>query len=186
MDSKCRILVGLGNPGKEYELTRHNVGFLAIDAFVTEKKMTWKHEPMVHAMIAEGNIDGVKTVCVKPMTYMNASGDAVRCVMDRFHANASSLFIISDDIDLPLGTLRFRTEGSAGGHNGLQSIIRALGTSAFARLKIGVSAPPPNVPLEAYVLQRFCHEEEKILDRVIVRSVDILRQSACIETTWTV
>lgn len=187
MDSKVRILVGLGNPGKEYERTRHNVGFMAIDAFVKANDLLWKHEPALRSMIAEGNIDGAKTVCVKPTTYMNLSGEAVRLVVDRFHVNASSILVISDDIDLPLGSLRFRTEGGAGGHNGLKSIIAMLGTQQFARLKIGINPPPAHVALENYVLEKFVKDEHGVIDRVVEKTVEILQsQSGLAETTWSV
>lgn len=187
MDSKCRILVGLGNPGREYERTRHNAGFMAIDAFAKAKELSWKHEPALRSMIAEGNVDGTKTICVKPTTYMNLSGEAVRLVVDRFHVDAKSVFVISDDIDLPLGSLRFRHDGSAGGHNGLKSLISSLGTQSFDRLKIGINAPPPNVPLENYVLEKFVKDEHGVIDRAIAKAVEILDSSSALsETTWTV
>lgn len=187
METNTRILVGLGNPGKEYERTRHNAGFMVVDAFAKGHNMTWKHEAGLRSMIAEGNIDGTKTVLVKPTTYMNASGEAVRMVMDRFHVPAASILVISDDVDLPLGSARYRTEGGPGGHNGLKSIISLLGTQVFARLKIGVGAPPERVPLEEYVLGKFVKEEHGVIDRVVIKALEILNQpSAVQETTWSV
>lgn len=187
MDSKVRVLVGLGNPGKDYERTRHNAGFMVLDAFVKTHGLSWKHEPSLRSMIAEGNIDGVKTICAKPTTYMNASGEAVRLVIDRFHASKESILVVSDDVDLPLGSLRFRKEGSAGGHNGLKSIIAAVGTQVFARLKIGVNPPPENVPLENYVLSKFVKDEHGVIDRVVERAVELLCGDLEMqETTWTV
>lgn len=187
MDSSVRIFVGLGNPGKEYERTRHNAGFMVVDAFVKEIGLVWKHEPSLRSMIAEGNIDGTKMVFVKPTTYMNASGEAVRLVLDRFHASSESMFVVSDDVDLPLGTLRFRKAGSAGGHNGLKSIITHIGSQTFSRLRIGVNPPPENVSLEVHVLNKFVKEEHGIIDRIIDLAVEKLRDPSLLEErTWTV
>ncbi len=181
------MIVGLGNPGKEYERTRHNAGFMVVDAFAKAHGMTWKHEAGLRAMIAEGNIDGTKTILVKPTTYMNASGEAVRIVMDRFHVLGISILVVSDDVDLPLGSMRYRTEGGPGGHNGLKSLISCLGTQIFARLKIGVGALPEHIALEEYVLGKFMKEEHGIIDRVVVKALEILDSpSAVQETTWTV
>ncbi len=141
----------------------------------------------LRSMIAEGNIDGTKTVLVKPTTYMNASGEAVRMVIDRFHIPAASILVISDDVDLPLGSMRYRTEGGPGGHNGLKSLISCFGTQMFARLKIGVGAPPEHVALEDYVLGKFIKEEHGVIDRVVAKALEVLdTPSAPQETTWTV
>lgn len=181
------MIVGLGNPGKEYERTRHNSGFMVVDAFAKAHGMTWKHDAGFRSMIAESNIDGTKIILVKPTTYMNTSGDAVRMVMDRFHVPATSILVISDDVDLPLGSMRYRTEGGPGGHNGLKSIISCLGTQLFARLKIGVSAPPEHIALEEYVLQKFVKEEHGVIDRVVVKAVELLQSTEVVhETTWTI
>jgi peptidyl-tRNA hydrolase, PTH1 family len=180
------MIVGLGNPGKEYERTRHNAGFMVVDAFAKAHGMTWKYEAGLRSMLAEGNIDGTKLILVKPTTYMNASGEAVRLVMDRFHISAPSILVISDDVDLSLGSMRYRTEGGPGGHNGLKSIISLLGTQAFARLKIGVGAPSEHIALEDYVLGKFVKEEHGVIDRVVAKALEILETSAVQETTWTV
>ncbi|MFA6017699.1 MAG: aminoacyl-tRNA hydrolase [Patescibacteria group bacterium] len=187
MEANTRFIVGLGNPGKDYERTRHNVGFMVVDAFVKSHGLSWKHEPVLRSMVAEGNIDGAKTILVKPTTYMNASGEAVRLVVDRFHLPLSAMLVISDDVDLPLGNARYRTEGGAGGHNGLKSLIACLGTQEFARLKIGISAPPERIPLEEYVLERFMKEEHGVIDRVVAKMLEVLDSSSPLqETTWTV
>lgn len=181
------MIVGLGNPGKEYERTRHNAGFMVVDAFAKAHGMTWKHEAGLRSMLAEGNIDGTKLILVKPTTYMNASGEAVRLVMDRFRVPASSVLVVSDDVDLPLGSMRYRTEGGPGGHNGLKSLIALLGTQVFARLKIGVGAPSEHIALEDHVLSKFVKEEHGVIDRVVAKALEILdAPSAVQETTWTV
>jgi PTH1 family peptidyl-tRNA hydrolase len=182
-----KIIVGLGNPGKEYERTRHNAGFMVVDTLAKQIGATWKHEPKLRSMMAEGIIEGEKMVFVKPTTYMNASGEAVRLVMDYLKVLPASILVVSDDIDLPLGQLRFRTEGGAGGHNGLKSMIQCLGTQQFLRLKVGVDAPPEKVPLEAYVLQKFAGHEHDVIDRSVKKAVEIvLAPSILQETTWTV
>lgn len=182
------LIVGLGNPGKDYERTRHNAGFMAIDLFAKAKGISWKHEPTLRSTIAEGNIDGTKVLLMKPTTYMNASGEAVRLVMDRFHVDAKHMLVLSDDVALALGSLRVRSEGGAGGHNGLKSIITHIGSQTFWRIKIGVNPPPPEVSLETYVLNRFMKEEHAIIDRAIAKAVEILSSipESLAETTYTV
>ena len=187
MPNSVKIIVGLGNPGKDYERTRHNAGFMVVDALVRQIGASWKHEPKLRSMIAEGIIEGEKMTFVKPTTYMNASGEAVRMVADYLHVLPGSILVVSDDIDLPLGQLRFRTEGGAGGHNGLKSMIQCLGTQQFLRLKVGVDAPPEKVPLEAYVLQKFAGHEHDVINRAVAKAVEIVSAPAALqETTWTV
>lgn len=182
------LIVGLGNPGKDYERTRHNAGFMAIDAFAKIHGFRWKHEPTLRSNVAEGNVDGVKMIFMKPTTYMNASGEAVRLVMDRFHVDAKSTIVLSDDVALALGALRVRSEGGAGGHNGLKSIIQHIGVQTFWRIKIGVGAPPEHETLETYVLNRFMKEEHGIIDRSVGKAVEILSgiPGSLQETTYTV
>lgn len=174
MATSVTLIVGLGNPGKDYERTRHNVGFMVVDGFARVKGLSWKHEPTLRSMIAEGNVDGQKMLLVKPTTYMNASGEAVRLVMDRFHIPADSVVVVSDDVALALGTLRVRAEGGAGGHNGLKSIIQHIGSQTFWRVKVGVNPPPEHVSLETYVLNRFMKEEHGVIDRAVAKAVEIL------------
>lgn len=188
METSVTLIVGLGNPGKDYERTRHNAGFMAIDLFAKAKGLSWKHEPTLRSTIAEGNVDGNKIVLMKPTTYMNASGEAVRLVMDRFHAKADSTVVLSDDVALALGSLRVRSEGGAGGHNGLKSIIAHSGSQTFWRIKIGVNPPPPEVSLETYVLNRFMKEEHALIDKAVAKAVEILSTipESLKETTYTV
>ena len=157
------IIVGLGNPGKDYENTRHNVGFDAIDTLV-DKYHVPESGIQNKAKIGKGVIDGQKVLLAKPLTFMNLSGEAVRGLVDYYKVDPESeLLIIYDDISLEPGNIRIRKKGSAGGHNGIKSIISHLGTQNFQRIKIGVGEKPKNWDLADYVLSRFSKE-----DRVMV------------------
>ena len=149
---KMNIIVGLGNPTREYENTRHNIGFMAIDALAEKYNISvldCKHK----ALIGKGIINGNKVVLVKPLTYMNLSGEAVRAVIDYYKADAESeLIVIYDDVSLDVGQLRIRKKGSAGGHNGIKNIIAHLGHDVFMRIKIGVGEKPKGYDLADYVL----------------------------------
>lgn len=161
------IIVGLGNPKKEYDNTRHNIGFDVIDALadingigVSEKK----HK----ALIGKGLIAGQKVVLAKPQTFMNLSGESVRELIDYYKIDESSeLIVISDDISLDVGQLRIRKKGSAGGHNGLKNIILHLGHDGFQRIKMGVGEKPKNYDLADYVLGHFSKEERQIMDESV-------------------
>jgi PTH1 family peptidyl-tRNA hydrolase len=166
------MIIGLGNPGEKYEKTRHNAGFLAVEALAKKLDLKFKHDSERQAEVAEGTYADHKVILAKPQTFMNDSGKAVQKLADRFNVPKENVWVISDDVALPLGTLRVRTEGSAGGHNGLKSIIEYLGSDAFPRFKIGVDAPPLNVPLEAWVLSRFSKDELILLKEVIEQAVD--------------
>ena len=153
------IIVGLGNPTREYENTRHNIGFMAIDALAEKYNISvldCKHK----ALIGKGIINGNKVVLVKPLTYMNLSGEAVRAVIDYYKADAESeLIVIYDDVSLDVGQLRIRKKGSAGGHNGIKNIIAHLGHDVFMRIKIGVGEKPKGYDLADYVLGHFSKDE---------------------------
>lgn len=165
------IIAGLGNPGKEYENTRHNVGFDVIDALADKYNISvleLKHK----AMIGKGYIEGQKAVLVKPLTYMNLSGESLRLVTDYFKSDAESeLIVISDDISLPPGQLRVRKKGSAGGHNGLKNIIKMLGTENFQRVRMGVGEKPKNYDLADWVLGHFNKEERAAVDEAAAKAV---------------
>lgn len=156
---KMVIIVGLGNPKREYENTRHNIGFMAIDALAEKyhiSVMDCKHK----SLFGKGVINGTKVVLVKPLTYMNLSGEAVRAVIDYYKADAESeLIVIYDDVSLDVGQLRIRKKGSAGGHNGIKNIIAHLGHDTFLRIKIGVGEKPKGYDLADYVLGHFSKEE---------------------------
>ena len=158
------IIAGLGNPTKEYENTRHNIGFMAIDALAEKYNisvMECKHK----ALIGKGMINGNKVVLVKPLTYMNLSGESVRELIDYYKVDEESeLIIISDDISLEPGNIRVRKKGSAGGHNGLKDIIYQLSSEEFPRVRLGVGEKPhPDYDLAAWVLSDFSKPEQEAL-----------------------
>ncbi len=158
------IIAGLGNPGRAYEKTRHNVGFCVVDKLAAAYGISVTEEKY-HALAGNGYIEGNRVLLLKPQTYMNESGLSVREAVDFYKADpASDLIVIVDDIDLPLGQLRIRRQGSAGGHKGLKSIISRLGTQQFARMRIGIGAKPPLMDLADHVLSHFPDEEWKIMD----------------------
>ncbi len=164
------LIAGLGNPGKQYEMTRHNIGFHTID-YIADKLGIKVTKLKYKAIWGEGNINGHKVLLVKPQTYMNLSGDSI-CEFQKFYKiPVENIIIISDDIDLPVGKLRIRQKGSAGGHNGLKSIIARLGSENFRRVRIGVGAPThEDYDLADFVLGRFQKDEIPVLEDVIVKA----------------
>lgn len=167
------IIVGLGNPGRKYDGSRHNAGFDVIDELV-DRYHIGGPERFGKSMIGKGRIGDRKVILVKPMTYMNLSGEAVQEIVHYFKADPSEdLLVISDDIDLEAGRLRIRKKGSAGGHNGLKNIVQHLGTEAFARIRVGVGAKPdPDYDLADYVLGHFSGEEKKIMEDAVAKAAE--------------
>jgi PTH1 family peptidyl-tRNA hydrolase len=159
-----KLIVGLGNPGPEYLLTRHNVGFLVLDAWADEEDERFRDEPPRRSQFLSLN-SGERLV--KPMTYMNESGKAVGAWLEWLKLTVADLLVVVDDVALPMGQIRLRPEGSSGGHNGLKSIESHLGTDRYARLRCGVDAVPPGWALERWVLSRFRPEEEDALGQMI-------------------
>lgn len=189
MATNACCIIGLGNPRREYERTRHNAGFMVADALVKAWGLSWKTDTARQAIVAEGNRDGQKILVIKPQTYMNHSGVAVRAMMEYAHCAPSNMVVIADDVTLPFGTIRVRKDGSAGGHNGIKSVIEHLGTQTFFRVRIGVNPPPANVPLEIYVLEKFAKSEHAKIDDSVKKVVEILSDSSgrdLQETTYTV
>ena len=161
------IIVGLGNPKKEYDNTRHNIGFDVIDALADANRIGVS-EKKHKAIIGKGIIAGQKVVLAKPQTFMNLSGESVRELTDYYKADETTeLIVISDDISLDVGQLRIRKKGSAGGHNGLKNIILHLGHDSFQRIKMGVGEKPKNYDLADYVLGHFSKEERPIMDESV-------------------
>lgn len=153
------IIVGLGNPGKEYENTRHNVGFMLIDKLASKYGIAVSSKEH-KALTGKGVIDGQKVVLCKPQTYMNLSGESVRSIADYYKVDPESeIIVISDDIDLPPGYIRVRPKGSAGGHNGLKNIILHLGTDRFRRIRMGVGAKNEHMDLKDHVLGHFSKDD---------------------------
>ena len=159
------IVIGLGNPGREYERTRHNAGFDVIDV-LSEKLSIPVRKSALHALIGEGFAFGKKIVLVKPQTFMNLSGESVRPLMDYYHIPPEDLFVLVDDVNLDIGTLRIRRGGSDGGHNGLKNITEQLGTKDYARLRIGAGAPPAG-GLVDFVLSGFTKEDRAVIDETL-------------------
>lgn len=161
-----KLIVGLGNFEEKYLFTRHNVGFMAVDFFVQEQGESFKQDKKLKTMLVKFKFNGEDVVVIKPLTYMNLSGEAVSAVMNFYKIEKNDVFVVYDDISLDLGRVRFRNSGSDGGHNGIKSIIQHLGTKDFDRLKIGIG-PQPNIPSEAFVLQNFSKDELGTLKDVL-------------------
>lgn len=153
-----KLIVGLGNFENKYLFTRHNAGFMAVDFFVSLNNQVFKTENKFKSQIAKFKFNSEDVAVIKPLTYMNLSGEAISAVMNFYKIDVKDILVIYDDISIDLGKVRFRSSGSDGGHNGIKSIINHLGTNQFDRLKIGIG-PQPNIPSEAYVLQNFSQDE---------------------------
>lgn len=163
------IIAGLGNPGKEYDNTRHNIGFSAID-YIAEAYGISVDDKKFKAKIGKGMIEGEKVILLKPQTYMNLSGESIRLALDFFKVDEKTeLLVLFDDISLDVGQLRIRKKGSAGGHNGLKNIISHLGHDSFQRIKIGVGEKPKGYDLADYVLGHFSKEEMKHMDEAVIQ-----------------
>ncbi|MCM1190272.1 MAG: aminoacyl-tRNA hydrolase [bacterium] len=169
------IIVGLGNFGKEYGNTRHNIGFDVIDKLAGQENISVL-ERRHRAVIGKGIVAGEKCILAKPLTYMNLSGECVRELLDYYKADEKTeLIVISDDVSLPVGQLRIRKKGSAGGHNGLRNIIFHLGHDSFIRIRIGVGEKPENWDLADYVLGHFSGPERKTEDQAAERAAEAVR-----------
>jgi PTH1 family peptidyl-tRNA hydrolase len=167
-----KLIVGLGNPGADYERTRHNVGWMVVEAFARKFRIDIaKHEK--NALTGTGRVAGGSVMIAKPLTYMNLSGDAARLLVNAYLESTDDLIVVYDDIDLPLGRLRIRPSGSAGTHNGMRSIVQILGTEKFPRLRVGIGASDGG-RLRDYVLDEFAADEQPIVDRAIDRAIDAL------------
>lgn len=165
MDETIKIIVGLGNPGREYAETRHNVGFMVLDRLASRLGAVWKADKARKAELAAG--PGV--LLVKPQTYMNASGESVGPLMRYFKFTPGQVFVVYDDISFPVGAMRLRAGGSAGGHNGMKSLIAHLGTEKFPRLRIGIGVPGQK-DMIGHVLGKFSPEERPLLEETLAKA----------------
>ena len=166
-----KLIVGLGNPGRKYEATRHNVGFVIVDLLAQRTQGEWESAPRgTEALIARERSSGA--VLAKPLTFMNASGPAVIGLLQFFKIGLEELLVVVDDVHLELGRIRARTGGSAGGHNGLKSIIGTLGTDGFARLRVGVGRGDARRDLADHVLSTFEPDERPVVAEVVGRAAD--------------
>lgn len=161
-----RLIVGIGNPGPEYAQTRHNVGFRVVDLLAKQLGVK-REEAKFKGIFASAKLDDLTIGLLKPLTYVNLSGQSVREVVNRLNLAPEQILVVLDDAQLPLGKLRLRAKGSSGGHKGLQSIIDALQTENIPRLRIGIGSPPEGVDMAAYVLSPFEPEEEAIIAETV-------------------
>lgn len=166
---KC--IVGLGNIGRKYENTRHNIGFMVVDA-LAEKHHIQLDQQKFNGLYTTALIDGEKVLLIEPMTYMNASGEAVRPLLDYYKIALEDMIVLYDDLDMPPGRLRLRQKGSAGGHNGIRSLIQHLGTDEFKRIRIGIGRPVGRMSVPNFVLQRFSEDEMFTMSHVIDRTIE--------------
>jgi PTH1 family peptidyl-tRNA hydrolase len=165
------VIVGLGNPGKKYDNTKHNIGFITVDLLAERHDIAiskLKHK----ALTGEGRIGGQKVMLVKPQTFMNASGESVRPLTEYFDVAPERLLLIYDDVDIPVGALRIRGEGSAGTHNGMRSVIYHLRHDAFPRVRIGIGADRGEIPLYDWVLSGFSREHLDPIRSAVIRAAD--------------
>lgn len=163
------IIAGLGNPGAQYHMTRHNVGFDTVDYLAAQYRLT-QFRSRHKALISEGMIQGRKVMLVKPQTFMNNSGESLAEILDYYRVDPSHLIVIYDDIDLEAGKLRIRQKGGPGTHNGMRSIVSHLKTEDFPRIRIGIGKPGDKTELTDYVLGRFTPEERKLINEAIERA----------------
>ena len=167
------LIAGLGNPGKEYENTRHNAGFLVLDT-LAQKLGADLSERKNRALCGKAVIGGQKVILLKPQTYMNSSGESIRAAADYYKVPPEDILVVYDDISLAPGQLRIRAKGSAGGHNGIKSIIAHLGTQEFPRVKVGIGEKPPRMDLADYVLGHFSSGEKKIMEEAAKEAADAI------------
>ncbi len=164
-----RLVVGLGNPGREYEKTRHNIGFMVIDELRRLLRVKdFKEEALSH--IYRARIGGREVLLAKPQTYMNNSGHAVINILEDYGIKAEEMLVVYDDLDLPLGMTRLRMEGGSAGHRGVESIIRVIKTERFPRLRIGIGRPKKKEDVVSYVLSHFSKDEEEVIKQAIKKS----------------
>ena len=166
------MVVGLGNPGEKYQRTRHNIGFMTLD-YISYKLGIKINRSKFKALVSDVDIDGKRVLLMKPQTYMNLSGQAVSSLMHFYDIPVEDLIVCHDDLDLPVGKLRLRRQGSAGGQKGMASIIDHLGTSKIDRIRIGISKDK-NIETKDYVLGKFSKDDRKILDEVLDKGADAL------------
>jgi PTH1 family peptidyl-tRNA hydrolase len=169
-----KLIVGLGNPGRRYRQTPHNLGFVVAERLALESQIPWEG-PEDKALVGRGLIAEIPLLLVKPQTFMNLSGQAIAALFDRYKLGTSDLVVICDDLSLPFGKLRIRREGSSGGHKGLQSIIDILGTQQFARIRLGIAPEEPREDAAGYVLSPLPPEYGERAERMVQAGVEALK-----------
>ncbi|NPV04804.1 MAG: aminoacyl-tRNA hydrolase [Syntrophaceae bacterium] len=168
-----KIIAGLGNPGDQYRLTRHNMGFLVLDALADDAGIAVQKKKF-EALLGDGRVGGERVLLVKPQTFMNLSGQAVRQIIDYYQKTAEDLIVVHDDLDLPFGTVRIKVGGGDGGHKGVRSIMDHLGDGAFTRVRLGIGKPPFKGDTEHYVLQTFPKADLEALAETVRRACDAI------------
>jgi len=176
------LIVGLGNPGKKYEKTRHNIGFMVLDRLIkdlryrtSQEKSSFSFNQNLQSAISIVKLNNQKIILAKPQTYMNLSGKAVKKLLSYYKVDQNNLWLIYDDIDLPLGAIRIRQKGSSGGHKGVQSVLDEIKTDYFVRFRIGIGSNRyQDISSEKYVLQRFTSKEKEMVEKILDQSVDLL------------
>ena len=171
--SEIKLIVGLGNPGREYEDTRHNAGFWWVDEFAREHKLPSKTESKFHGLVARNQVHGREVILLKPQTFMNASGRSVAAVAQFYKIDAAEILVVHDELDLLPGVSRLKMGGGHGGHNGLKDIIAHLGTKDFWRLRIGIGHPGDRDDVVGYVLQEPRREEGELIEQSMQRAQDV-------------
>ena len=169
-----KIIVTLGNPGSKYANTRHNAGFIFADKFAQKLSCSFSLENKFRAEIAKGEYNTQAVWIIKPQTFMNLSGESLRAFINFYKTELKDIIVVYDDIDLPIGKIRFKANGSAGGHNGIKSIIQHGGSEKFDRLKIGIGPQPPYMKSEDYVLGQFSQDERKNLDETMNKALEAM------------
>lgn len=173
-----QLIIGLGNPEEKYENTRHNIGFEAVDLLAKSWQLSWQQNKRFQGLFTEGTgMNNKKIRLLKPLTYMNRSGEAVRAVIDWYKLSPESILVIYDDMDLPLGRIRLRLSGSAGGHNGIKSIISHLSSQDFPRLRIGIGKSNQKKETISHVLGRFSLDETQVMSKVLELVKDTVKSS---------
>ena len=178
------LIVGLGNPGERYAQTRHNFGFMCVDAFAKAHGLVWRKEDKFQAMVADGRLHGHKVMLVKPQTFMNLSGESVTKIALFYKVEANDVWVLADDLDLPLGKIRVRDGGATGGHNGLASLAGELGTHEFARIRLGIRGDKlkqehldNQVETRAFVTDRFTETEREQVRRVVALATVVVEEA---------
>ena len=170
-----KLIIGLGNPGKEYEKTRHNAGFLTVNKLVSSiKYQVLNAQSKFNTEISKGTLNNEKILLIKPQTFMNNSGQSVKAVLDYYKIKPEDIIVIHDDLDIPIGEYKISKNKNSGGHKGVQSIIDHLGTKDFTRIRIGIMTENKKTPTERFVLERFNKDEMEIVDGVINKIVRLL------------
>ena len=174
MSSRIKLIVGLGNPGQQYERTRHNAGFLFIDAIARSHGINLKSENKFHGQVGKGRIDGQEVWLLKPMTFMNKSGQGISALARFYKIDAENILIAHDELDLPPGTVRLKKGGGHGGHNGLRDTVAQLGTRDFMRLRLGIGHPGHASQVTGYVLGKASISDQQLIEETIDKALDNL------------